>query len=525
LSIFLVVQNRFVQSKSIVQKAIKSLYNALITLNIFSRHNFGSNTDQTIAKQLGQQTTRIYIIFLVISFVTSTVYIVSRKQILTKNFNQPSLNTYNQLMQDYGDQLICFCSSISSPYSKFIEIKPKFHEICSSSFTSNEIINNLDISLSSNISIYDSRDYRRLISSHLQYLIGLCRISIQSTNDSINQTLSTLFISKQLLSQYDFDEYINPLVKQTKFNAPDTLNSIFFLIRNINFGNSIVSTYGTNYRYIADLNIVNGVSYSYFKSKAEIYDNNCSCGVYLNCTSQAYFIDRNSSKQIPLTGLKIGCVPSESFLSSTLECFYDTLCVNTIREYTNYMYSLEPLSIITNQSLITMTIEELVKNLFTYEWITTKNYSAYYQQCLPLSCSYSYIQEFNLIYIISYLLGLQGGLRIVLQWICPKLIQFKEFIQKYRKKRSNAIHPQLEPKSDRIQHISACSNSVKIICMCIFVGILISVLVVFSIYTIRQKNNQTTAITTASMYKSSTTIESTDTTKIITTADSSSTRG
>jgi hypothetical protein len=38
---------------------------------------------------------------------------------------------------------------------------------------------------------------------------------------------------------------------------------------------------------------------SYAFSQAIIYDDECSCGLYPNCTSQAYFSEENSSEMNP----------------------------------------------------------------------------------------------------------------------------------------------------------------------------------------------------------------------------------
>lgn len=298
------------------------------------------------------------------------------------------------------------------------------------------MIDNLRISLSSNISVYEERDYRRIMSSHIQYLKGLCEISIDSVNNSIKQFLSTLFITKQLLAENDFYQNMNSSIEQIKSNAPTILNLMFFLVRNINHGNSIVSTYGTNFKYVTSSDFI---FTSLLQSKAIIYDNECSCGLYAHCTSQAYIIENNSSRKIPIKGLKIGCTPSESFLASTLECFYDHTCIDIIKEYTNRTYPLEVLSMTANQSRMNNTINELINNLFVDQWLTTINYSSYFQQCLPSLCSFSYIQKSSIIYIISFLLGLQGGLMIVLKWICPKVIQSIVKINQYRKKRTNNL--------------------------------------------------------------------------------------
>jgi hypothetical protein len=99
------------------------------------------------------------------------------------------------------------------------------------------------------LSIYDVRDYRRFISAHLQFLTGLCNLSIQSVNDSIRQFLSSLFITTQLQSPTDFHIHIDSLVEQSKSNAPATFTRLLFLLRGTNHGNAIVSTYGTNFEY------------------------------------------------------------------------------------------------------------------------------------------------------------------------------------------------------------------------------------------------------------------------------------
>ncbi len=504
-------QNWCIRLKLIKQKIIRIVYDVAINLNIFPHRTFGSNVNRVTAKRLGQLTTRLYIVLLIISFILLVIYTLIHEQIMIQDFEKPSFETYNQLTKEYGNKLICSCSSISSTYDQVVHIESTFHPICSSQFVSNSLVNDLSRGLSANLSSYEIRDYRRLILSHIEYLRELCRISIQSVNNSIAQLLSTLLISKELLFEQDFNEHIESLIEQAKQNVPYSLNTIFFLIRQINFGNAIISTYGTNFRYTVPW--VNNTS-SYLNTEAEIYDNNCSCALYINCTSQAYFIDRSlSNKMVLLKGLKIGCTPTESFHSSTLECFYDQSCIDTIKEFTNYSYSLQSL-LLKNESNINNTIGELVQNLFIDEWLTIKNYSSYYQQCLPSLCSYSYTQKFSIIYIISFILGLQGGLTIVLKWICPRVIQFVMKIKTCRKKRSNIVHSDnnhLETISIDVENtnISNITNSrpqfLKIILSCILIMFLTVILIIFSIFIIQPENHSiTTIVSSTSLTTSST---------------------
>ncbi|CAF1379801.1 unnamed protein product, partial [Rotaria sordida] len=324
---------------------------------------------------------------------------------------------------------------------QLVQIEAEFHQICTSSFTSDQWRINITTGLVPNLTVYEQRDYRRFLSAHLQYFQGLCLFSIQSVNNSIEQFLTSLFITSEVLSEKDFHARFHLLIEQSKSSAPKTSAHLFFLIRSINHGNAMVSTYGTNFEYISTW-FWNNDYYPYISNQAIIYDNNCSCGLYPNCTTQANFIERNSSR-ISIKGLKIGCTPSESLRSSTLECFYDQSCINQIQRYTNSTNKIIPLEINMSRFSINTTVAELINDLFVEQWATALNYSSYYKQCLPLLCSCTYIQKFNILYIITISLGLQGGLTIVLQWISPKLVRIIAKLYKNRKKRLNIIEPSL----------------------------------------------------------------------------------
>ena len=94
-----------------------------------------------------------------------------------------------------------------------------------------------------------------------------------------------------------------------------------------------------------------------------------------------------------------------------------------------------------SQFLINTTIAELINNLFIENYTTTLNYSSYFKECSPLLCSYTYIQQVNPLYTVTFLLGLQGGLTIVLQWLCPKIVRILAKVSQHRKKKMNIVQP------------------------------------------------------------------------------------
>ena len=99
------------------------------------------------------------------------------------------------------------------------------------------------------LSIYDIKDYRRFLTAHLQMLTGLCDLSMQSVNASIRQFLSSLLITTQLQSPIAFHTLVDSSIEQSKFDAPTTFTRLISLLRMINHGNAIASTYGTNFEY------------------------------------------------------------------------------------------------------------------------------------------------------------------------------------------------------------------------------------------------------------------------------------
>ena len=260
--------------------------------------------------------------------------------------------------------------------------------------------------------------------------------------NSVNESLYSSFITVQLLSRDTFHEYINNLINQSISDAPVTLTTFLSILRAVNHGNAIISAYGTNFEYI---DLWYNSSYTIAITQAMTYDNVCSCALNPTCTTQANFVDLNSSKILPLKGLKMGCTPSESFFASTLECFYDVSCIDLIEEQmnstdlVNTIDAVMPLSLNMSQFPVNTTINDLVEKLFIENWSTTINYSAYYAQCLPLLCSYTYIQKLNSLYTITVLLGLCGGLTLILRWICPNIIYLFYQIHRYWRKRSNIV--------------------------------------------------------------------------------------
>jgi hypothetical protein len=240
---------------------------------------------------------------------------------------------------------------------------------------------------------------------------------------------------------------------------------LLFLLRATNHGNAIISAYATNFKYIFPWY---NLSASPALSQAVIYDDGCSCALNASCTTQAGFIKTNSSELLPIRGLKMGCTPSDSFIASTLECFYDSACINLIQENINNISSSNvsdvPLLFLTNISRFSMstTVIDLVQDLFIEKWSTTINYSAYFDQCSSTLCSYTYTQQINPLYTVTVFLGLYGGLTFILQWICPNIVYLVDKMNKYRKKRRNIVEPMPAINVATIETVNATADTIHV---------------------------------------------------------------
>jgi hypothetical protein len=77
----------------------------------------------------------------------------------------------------------------------------------------------------------------------------------------------------------------------------------------------------------------------------------------------------------------------------------------------------------------TTPINTIMQNLMIESWNTDVNYSAYYEQCHPNECKYTYIVNNDVIYIVTTIIGLIGGLVTIFQLVIPRAVKL---IQKYQ---------------------------------------------------------------------------------------------
>jgi hypothetical protein len=170
----------------------------------------------------------------------------------------------------------------------------------------------------------------------------------------------------------------------------------------------------------------------------------CSCGTRSDCTDPGGVYDklRNGLQIFLMPGWNIGCSVVETLLNSTFECLYNQSCINSLLFYFNGSSRINISAInssIESRFKRNTRIQNIANQLFVEEWKINRNYSSFYNQCAPISCSYKNERDDYLVYTASKVLGLYGGLTVTLQFTTPLII--KIIFQIRNRCRRNRVTP------------------------------------------------------------------------------------
>ncbi|CAF3312082.1 unnamed protein product [Rotaria sp. Silwood2] len=160
-------------------------------------------------------------------------------------------------------------------------------------------------------------------------------------------------------------------------------------------------------------------------------------------------------------GFQVGCVPQNALLQSTLECFYNQSCLDIVISLTGALRTVSALNISNPFSRFspTTTIGVLFDNIMIESWENSTDFATYFQTCAPKACSYSYVQRFFLIYMITTMASVFGGLSVVFRTMSPLFVKFILCLcrQRVQMLETNEGHEPKRNFQDRIW------NSVKLI--------------------------------------------------------------
>ena len=417
--------------------------------------------------------TRTYIVLFVLSVLILLIFTGISAQTHVVTVSSPSVTTFEQLSIDYPLTLSCPCSQSSIPYNRFLAFNPEYHQVCSSRFVSDEwILSLFSMTMSNNYLL----DFRLISSSQFQMLALFCRTANITVLDAIEQFLSSEMISSNTLFRPNFDIQMATLVEQLRstisvgFNRTNRLlllsmaqNLIFsslrtnFYVQNTPGSNRFVTYLTTYANYVDEYNI---------SAETPSPSDTCRCLDTFDCKSSSGIFNWSRAGSIipdqtfwsyppPLffvSGMQAGCIPQAALLSSTLECFFNNTCLTLVLSSIGVPIGVTPLNPtngFSNYKPNTL-ISDIVNNVMIESLHNTTDFRGYFEACAPQICSYSYPQRFSLIYMITTIISLIGGLSVAIRILSSFIINFL-----IKKKQSEIIEGTDESKPEVNQNKSS----------------------------------------------------------------------
>ncbi|CAF3582183.1 unnamed protein product, partial [Adineta steineri] len=382
-------------------------------------------------------TTRIYITLLILALIILTLYGMLSFEIKLIQVNKPSFSTVQQLQTQSQINLIsslqCPCTQLTVPYGQFIQFQPSYHQVCSSGFVSGRwtgALHGLQFLLPSGAVASSMSDSDFAFTQPLfVFLKALCDFSNETIVNALQTFEQIQLVGTQLLTVDEFTKQISAVIITFELETKNTFLHFLQLLRNITHVNQILAGLESNY----NVEISGPPNYTASLSIGTYNDSNsseiCSCAYDSSCkTNWGLFIGNPADIQVySIPEFYYACQPVESLLQSTLKCFYDDQeCLNIIIEFYNasFFNNFTRLNSSSHASrfMINSTIGSLLSEMFIESWSESTNYSSYFAQCQPSSCSYTIPQHNSLFDTITKIVGLIGGLSVSLRILVPFLV-------------------------------------------------------------------------------------------------------
>ncbi|CAF0927490.1 unnamed protein product [Rotaria sordida] len=385
------------------------------------------------------------------------IYTFVIEQTIIVVVQKPTLKQYEHLL-DQHEGLYCPCTRISIQYSEFIKMNPRFHQLCSSDFTSIQWIQYLfgdrnysnpylfggvyQNSFWDRISNYDQLDFRTLAISLFYFLSQLCRFSQEVVQAALIAFQKQTFINSQAMSRSLFDIELRLIIEKFQLQIPLKMLREIQLITGLIQADALQSDYESNWVYQVN-RTGTGFDVRYDVSVIPRQFSNCNCRTSSNCRQLSSMRSKNGTILFTIPGFYVGCLPSQALIQSTMECFYNQSCIDQIQSHIDYQQvplNITPLIILESSRYSPeTTIEEMLKKLFVEQWDSQTYFEQYYHQCQPTYCQYQYIEQYS-VSSITKLTGLVGGLNLAFRLITPILvISFLHIKRKLFKAKNIAI--------------------------------------------------------------------------------------
>ena len=403
----------------------RRLWRSFLQLNLYKTSSSDINT---APKEL--LATRLYVCSL--ALVVLIIAIVATFLLRTVNNTEysPSITRFSYLVNKYPATLYCPCSTIGIAYDRFVTTHARFHQVCSSYFVQQTWID-LVFTPRDNTSL-DADDFRTSLSFFWQVIAGLCNISNTTWYDVVATFNATLTFNPVAVTEQTVRMAAETSLNNAISLAQTRLSRKLLGIQRMMSGNQIVSALATNFhlRYPPD----NAASP---RMSPRVYGN-CSCLRSQGCPHSATTFDTDGHL-VTIPGMVADCFVMDGTLASTLECYYNQSCLSLL--HPSFPVLIQPLVMNSNKHFtIKSTVEMLLKQIMIDEVISNVRFDLYYSECNPTYCFYSYTHRFDVLFIVTTIIGIYGSVSLVLQIVAPLVAAVILRWKKKHKATNNQLH-------------------------------------------------------------------------------------
>lgn len=411
-------------------KIIGWVLNKLATLNLYD-----SYSDDTETTRTEKWSTRLFLCLMLLSTLVLIFYTGLTERVTTKIILNPSASEYKRLLDRSPISLHCWCSESSLNYGSFFDIAVRFHPVCSSRFISNEWIVTV---YQANMTEFWPMDIRNWVSSFWQTVKMLCESSRMVMNDFVDDFLSSLLFSPDLMSSIEIQSRTIGSFDLKFGSSVSRFSRTVLTARQIFSNNQFVSGLATNGHFE-----VFNVSFKRFPVlMVETHSyGNCSCLNSDGCSQPTGFFDWSPRENLKLfeqnspnrtiNGFLFNCFPLDAALSSTLECYFDRNCFSLLHQKSNSsILSIDELERFQRNS----TIQELLDDLFIDNINRNVSFDRYFYSCRPSSCNFVKGKRFDLVFILTSLISILGGLITILKFVSPLIVRLVLIVYRNRKR-------------------------------------------------------------------------------------------
>ena len=354
-------------------------------------------------------TTRLYLGVLTIAMISFSISILATTETSRITVDNPTMAIFERLHIKYANTLACPCTQLSIQYRQVLSIDPVYHPVCSSMLLSPAWIGYLS---------------RRSSTMFHQFLLlkYLCQSAHGTVRASLQAFLDDSFVTGDSLSRFLFRSQIRATMSDVfQSTTEGAFKRTLDLIRTNTHANQLLSGLFTNWKIRLACYDDEDSCFTRNRPVRFVTNVTCACHISPTCKTQHRFNHSVSGQTFYVPRFYYGCVTVESLLQSTLECFYNQTCLDTLVEHLDSAQasSLFVAMASDGSSAVNETVESIVGRVMVNGWQSSISFENYYQTCNPSSCSYAINRTHTLGYLVPAFIALYGGLIYILDLFIP----------------------------------------------------------------------------------------------------------